>query len=79
MEFQQGSGVPLIVGARHAKLLVTAESCGVAASAEMAVVVPIPGIAYNYFEFIACMRGPAMSRLERQVRELLDTVQFAGR
>jgi hypothetical protein len=74
--FGTARGVPLTVGGRQAKLVITQDSCGVAASVEMDVVVQIPGIADNFYDFIACIRGPAISRLQQQVRELLDTGKF---
>jgi hypothetical protein len=74
--FRRAAGTPLTVGGRHAKLLVEAGDCGVKASVVMDVVIQIPRVSDNYYDFSACIRGPGTAAIERQARALLNTVRF---
>jgi hypothetical protein len=42
----------------------------------MTVVVESPGLAFNWYEFDACIRGPGEHDIESQVRALLASTKL---
>jgi hypothetical protein len=74
--FKGATGQRLRIGGRSARLRITHDSCGIGAQQTMDAVIPVTPGPENWYEFIACIRGPRVSLRRHQLRDLLGSVRF---
>jgi hypothetical protein len=74
--FKDAAGQRLRIGGHSARLRITHDSCEIGAQQSMDAVIPVTTSPENWYEFIACIRGPRISLREHQLRDLLSSVRF---
>jgi hypothetical protein len=72
--FAHAPGKLLKINGRQAKLAITHTRCAVSGNLEMDLV--MPSIPDNWYDFNACIRGPATNLLKDQFDELVRTVHL---